>query len=128
GESNLEAKLLPLIDTQTDPSFAPYAKEGEVSLRISTKAKDEQEAKLVIDQAVEQVKALVGEYLYAEKDIPLEVEIARLLELYNFTLATAESCSGGLFAELIAKVPGTSSQFFGGVVTYTNEMKHRLLQ
>jgi len=127
GESNLEAKLLPLIDTQTDPSFAPYAKEGEVSLRISTKASNEQAANIVIDEAVERVKEYVGEFLYAQKDVPIEVEIARLLELHNLTLASAESCSGGLFAELIAKVPGTSSQFFGGVVTYTNDMKHRLL-
>ncbi|WP_138751525.1 competence/damage-inducible protein A [Paenibacillus sinopodophylli] len=127
GESNLEAKLLDLIDGQVDPTIAPYAKEGEVSIRVSTKASSAIDADLKIDETVAKIKALVGEFLYAQEDIPLEVEIVHLLRASNRKLASAESCSGGLFAELITNVPGSSGEYVGGVVTYTNIMKHHLL-
>lgn len=127
GESNLEAKLLPLIDQQIDPTIAPYAKEGEVTVRVSTKAASSEEADVKLDQTIAQIKAIVGEHLYAEEDVPIERQIVRMLQSKHFTLASAESCSGGLFAELITKVPTGSSCFLGGVVTYTNEMKHKLL-
>jgi len=127
GESNLEAKLLPLIDQQIDPTIAPYAKEGEVTVRVSTKAASSEEADVKLDQTIAQIKGIVGEHMYAEEDVPIERQIVRMLQSKHFTLASAESCSGGLFAELITKVPTGSSCFVGGVVTYTNEMKHRLL-
>lgn len=127
GESNLEAKLLPLIDGQSDPTIAPYAKEGEVSLRVSTKAGNEEEAAIKLNATIAQIKGIVGEHLYAEEDIPIERQIIRMLQSKNFTLASAESCSGGLFAQLITQVPTGSSCFVGGVVTYTNQMKHKLL-
>jgi len=127
GESNLEHKLLPLIDGQSDPTLAPYAKEGEVSVRVSTKASSEEEANVKLDATIDKVKGIVGEHLYAKEDVPIERQIVRMLQLKGFTLASAESCSGGLFAQLITKVPSGSSCFVGGVVTYTNEMKHKLL-
>ncbi len=127
GESNLEAKLLDLIERQTDPTIAPYAKEGEVAIRVSTKAPSEGEANPKIDETVSQIRALAGEFLYAERDIPLEEQLIALLRLSRRKLASAESCSGGLFAELVTSVPGSSGEFAGGVVTYTNQMKHQLL-
>ncbi|OME80066.1 competence/damage-inducible protein A [Paenibacillus sp. FSL A5-0031] len=127
GESNLEAKLLDLIDGQLDPTIAPYAKEGEVSIRVSTKASSSIEADLKIDKSVQQIKDRVGEYLYAEQDIPLEEEVIHLLRASRRKLASAESISGGLLAELITNVPGSSGEYVGGVVTYTNIMKHHLL-
>lgn len=127
GESSLEAKLLDLIKGQHDPTIAPYAKEGEVSIRISTKAYSADEANKKMDLTVETMKKRVGEHLYAELDIPIEVEIVRLLRSSKRRLAAAESCSGGLFAELVTNVPGSSGEFVGGVVTYTNAMKNKLL-
>lgn len=127
GESNLEAKLLDLIDGQLDPTIAPYAKEGEVSIRVSTKASSSIEADLKIDKSVQQIKNRVGEYLYAEQDIPLEEEVIQLLRASRRKLASAESISGGLLAELITNVPGSSGEYVGGVVTYTNIMKHHML-
>ncbi|MGO4696486.1 competence/damage-inducible protein A [Paenibacillus sp. 2TAB26] len=127
GESNLEAKLLDLIDGQLDPTIAPYAKEGEVSIRVSTKASSSIEADLKIDKSVQQIKDRVGEYLYAEQDIPLEEEVIHLLRASRRKLASAESISGGLLAELITNVPGSSGEYVGGVVTYTNIMKHHML-
>lgn len=127
GESNLEAKLLDLIEGQLDPTIAPYAKEGEVSVRVSTKASSLEEANKKIDATVDAIKKRIGVHLYAQEDIPIEEEVVRLLRSSRRRLASAESCSGGLFAELITNVPGSSGEFVGGVVTYTNAMKNKLL-
>lgn len=127
GESNLEAALLDLIDGQTDPTIAPYAKEGEVAVRVSTKAPTEAEAAMKIDATVDKIKERVGEFLYAQEDIPLEEAVVRLLRASRRKLASAESCTGGLFAEYITSIPGSSGEYSGGVVTYTNEMKHKML-
>ncbi|XEC97179.1 competence/damage-inducible protein A [Paenibacillus tarimensis] len=127
GESSLEAALLDLIDSQTDPTIAPYAKEGEVALRISTKAAGEAEANAKIDRTVAAIMERVGQYLYALEDISIEEAVVRLLRSSKRTVAMAESCTGGLFAELITAIPGSSGEFAGGVVTYTNKMKVTLL-
>lgn len=127
GESNLEAALIDLIDGQVDPTMAPYAKEGEVSLRLSTKRATQDEADMVFDAAVADISQRVGDHLYAQEDIPLEARIVQMLRKAQKRLASAESCTGGLFAELMTGVPGSSGEFLGGVITYTNEMKHKLL-
>ncbi|MBM7564685.1 competence/damage-inducible protein A [Paenibacillus sacheonensis] len=127
GESSLEQALIDLIETQTDPSIAPYAKEGEVAIRVSTKALSELEANARLDAAEQQIKERVGQFLYAREDIALEEAVIRLLRASRRTLASAESLTGGLFAQLITRIPGSSGEFTGGVVTYTNLMKHRLL-
>src|SRR5690606_8668063 len=79
GESRLEHELLDLIDSQTDPTIAPYAKEGEVTIRVATKAESEDEANGRIDSTVQQIRNRVGRYLYAEEDIALEEAIVRLM-------------------------------------------------
>ncbi|MCU6707174.1 competence/damage-inducible protein A [Paenibacillus sp. J5C_2022] len=127
GESSLEERLIDLIERQSDPTLAPYAKEGEVAIRISTKASDPVAADGKLDEAVGEIRRRLGDHLYAEEDVPIEEVIVRLLRASRRRLASAESCSGGLFAELVTSVPGSSGEFVGGVVTYTNEMKHKLL-
>ncbi|RXZ77896.1 competence/damage-inducible protein A [Paenibacillaceae bacterium] len=127
GESSLEAAVIDLIEQQSDPTIAPYAKEGEVALRISTKARSEAEAFAKIDETVSAIMARVGEFMYAQEDISIEEAVVQLLRNSTRTMAVAESCSGGLLAEMITSVPGSSSEFVGGVVTYTNAMKHKLL-
>ncbi|MFS0727913.1 competence/damage-inducible protein A [Paenibacillus sp. 1P07SE] len=127
GESSLEAAILDLIEGQSDPTIAPYAKEGEVALRISTKARTAAEAHERIDATVSQISERLKQFMYAQDDIPIEEAVIRLLRNSMRTLASAESCSGGLLAEAITSIPGSSSEFKGGMVTYTNEMKHRVL-
>jgi nicotinamide-nucleotide amidase len=127
GESALEAALLDLIDGQTDPTIAPYAKEGEVSIRISTKAGTEAEAFSRIDETIASIEARVGQFLYAKEDIPIEEAVIDALRNAGLTLTTAESCTGGLLAELLTSVLGSSAAYTGGVITYTNEMKQTLL-
>ncbi|MFC4811216.1 competence/damage-inducible protein A [Paenibacillus sp. GCM10023250] len=127
GESSLENALIDLIEHQTDPSIAPYAKEGEVAIRLSTKALSELEANGRLDETEKTIRERVGQHLYASEDITLEEVVVRLLRSSRRTLASAESLTGGLLAQLITRIPGSSGEFTGGVVTYTNLMKHRLL-
>ncbi|WP_274651480.1 competence/damage-inducible protein A [Paenibacillus humicola] len=127
GESALEHQLIGLIDGQSDPTIAPYAKEGEVAIRLSTKALSEREAAGRLDETEAQIRSLVGEHLYAAEDIPLEEAVIRLLRSEGLKLASAESVTGGLLTQLITNIPGSSGEFLGGFVTYTNHMKHRLL-
>jgi len=127
GESALEDLLIDLIKGQSDPTIAPYAKEGEVAIRLSTKAADEAEAAAKLDETVRAIERLAGRYLYAREDVPLEVTVVRQLRAAGKTAASAESCTGGLLAELITSVPGSSEAFAGGFVTYTNAMKRDAL-
>jgi nicotinamide-nucleotide amidase len=127
GESALEDLLIDLIKGQSDPTIAPYAKEGEVAIRLSTKAAGEAEAAAKLEVTVKAIERLAGRYLYAKADVPLEETVVGLLRASGKTVAAAESCTGGLLAELLTRVPGSSEAFAGGVVTYTNAMKRELL-
>ena len=80
-----------------------------------------------IDRAIAAIEPLVGEHLYAKADVPLEQTVIDRLRNAGKTVAVAESCTGGLLAELLTSVSGSSGAFAGGIVTYTNAMKHKLL-
>lgn len=127
GESNLEASLIDLIEQQTDPTIAPYAKEGEVLIRLATKSSSLQEAELKLNDMEEQILDRVGKYLFARADVSLEQVLVEQFTKHHLSLAAAESCTGGLFGELITSVAGSSQMFTGGVITYSNIMKHELL-
>ena len=123
GESKLETVLLPLIDGQTDPTIATYAKEGECSLRIASKRATEAEAKAAVDEMLQRVEAIVGEYIYSCDDEDLIDVVGRLLLEKKITISCAESCTGGLFAGALTDIPGISAVFEQGYVTYSNAVK-----
>lgn len=123
GESVLETKLLDLIDDQTDPTLATYAKEGECSLRIASKRKTEAEAREAVDEMVEKVKERVGEFIYSCDDEELVQVVCRKLMEKGLTLSSAESCTGGKFAAAVTDIPGISAVFQRGLVTYSNQAK-----
>ncbi|RAV22779.1 competence/damage-inducible protein A [Paenibacillus contaminans] len=127
GESLLEHKLIDLIDKQTDPTIAPYAKEGEVTLRLTTRAGSLSEADAKMADTEREIRERLGEYLYADRDVPIEqVIVDRLIEL-GLSLSAAESCTGGMLSDMITSVPGSSEAYHGGLITYTNRLKHALL-
>lgn len=123
GESQLETALLPLIDGQTDPTFATYAKEGESYLRITSKDKDPAAAKARVEAAIEQVKELVGEFIYSTDGGTLPETVGSLLLEKGLTISSAESCTGGMFASALIAIPGISTAFDRGLVTYSNRAK-----
>ncbi|MCL6603017.1 MAG: competence/damage-inducible protein A [Paenibacillus sp.] len=127
GESLLEDKLIDLIRNQTDPTIAPYAKEGEVTVRISTKAPSEQEAMVKLNVLEKQIQEILPEHMYANVNIPLEKLLVDRMANAGLTLSAAESCTGGLLMETITGIPGSSSMFLGGIVCYSNDMKKKLL-
>lgn len=123
GESMLETKLLPLINKQTDPTLATYAKEGECSLRIASKRASREEAKQAVDDMLEQVKAIVGERIYSYDDEELVNVVAKKLMEQGLTLSSAESCTGGMFAAAMTGISGISQVFDRSIVTYSNQAK-----
>ena len=123
GESKLETVLLPLIDGQTDPTIATYAKEGECSLRIASKRASEAEAKAAVDAMLQKVEAVVGKYIYSCDDEDLIDVVGKLLLEKKITISCAESCTGGLFAGALTDIPGISAVFEQGYVTYSNAVK-----
>lgn len=127
GESMLEDLLIDLIREQTDPTIAPYAKEGEVAIRVSTKAANAEEARGKLEPTLQAIRARTKRYLYAEEDIPLEAAVIRLMAQKRLTLTLAESCTGGMIAASLTSVPGSADAFLGGVVSYSNAVKHRQL-
>ncbi|WP_410510893.1 competence/damage-inducible protein A [Paenibacillus sp. BR2-3] len=127
GESLLEDKLIDLIRNQTDPTIAPYAKEGEVTVRISTKAPTENEAMQKLDVLEAQIREILPEHMYANIDVPLEQLIVDWMADAGLTLSVAESCTGGLLMESLTNTPGSASMFMGGIVCYSNDMKRKLL-
>ena len=127
GESSMEAQLRDEMNAMTNPTLAPYAKEGECELRITAKAADEKAAHALIDPGEADLKAHFGPLVYGA-DIPsLEAAVFALLKEKGFTLGTAESCTGGLVAKRMTDLAGVSSVFRGGVVSYATEVKHTVL-
>lgn len=127
GESALDDRLSDLISVQIDPTIALYAKEGEVTIRISTKAPNEREAMEKLNRLEEQIKGIVPEHLYANEDVPIEKVIVDMMADRSWTLSAAESCTGGLVMETLTSIPGSATMLLGGVVCYTNQIKHKLV-
>lgn len=128
GESQVEDKILDLIDRQTNPTIATYAKTGEVHLRVTAKAKNEDEAKKLLKPVVKEIKNRFGDYIYSTKENEtLEMAVVKLLDKYELTVTTAESCTGGLLAGRIVNVPGASDVFREGFITYSNKAKRKIL-
>ena len=127
GESMLETKLLPLINTQTDPTLATYAKEGECCLRIASKRSTVEEAKAAVDAMLEKVKERIGEFIYSCDDEELASVVAKKLLSREITISSAESCTGGMFAAALTGIPGISRVFDRSLVTYSNSAKRQEL-
>jgi nicotinamide-nucleotide amidase len=123
GESLLEEKLIDIIKNQKNPTIAPYAKDLEVTLRITAKSKSDKEANDLINETEDRIKDIVGEYLYGYDDTTLEETVAKLLVKNNFTIAISESCTGGMVSSKLINYPGISQSFMEGCVTYSNEAK-----
>lgn len=128
GESQVAEEIQDLIDKQTNPTIAPYAKTGEVHLRVTAKAEDEKKCKEMIKPIVRELKKRFGKNVFATReDKTLEEAVVDLLKEKNMTLSLAESCTGGAVAARIVNVPGASDALMCGYVTYTNRAKRKCL-
>jgi len=127
GESAMETQIIDLIDAQTNPTIATYAKMGEVTLRVSAKIQAGENAELIMKPVIDEIKKRAGDCLYSDSNQNLDDVVANLLLEKNITISTAESCTGGLISETLTNIAGISKVFIGGAVTYSNESKAELL-
>ena len=127
GESSVEDKLHDLMVGLTNPTLAPYAKEGEVMLRVTALADTDEAADSMMRPVLDRVQAAIGSYIYGIDAGTLEETVFHLLKDRGLTLSTAESCTGGLISKRLTDIPGSSSVLKGGVVSYSNEAKIKFL-
>lgn len=128
GESRVETEILDLIDAQTNPTIATYAKTGEVHVRITAKAETAEAAKELIKPVVWEIKSRLGKYIYTtEEAVTLEDAIVDMLKAADMTLTTVESCTGGLLSGRLVNVSGASDVFEQSFVTYANKAKKKLV-
>jgi nicotinamide-nucleotide amidase len=127
GESAVDQMFRDEMDRMTNPTMAPYAKECDCLLQVTAKADTAAEAEEMIRPVMEQAAARLGEYVYGIDVECVEEAVFALMEQNGMTFAAAESCTGGEVSKRFTDIPGASAHFLGGAVTYTNEMKARLL-
>ena len=126
GESAMEQKVLDLMDSE-NPTVAPYAKDGWCLLRVTARAQDERKAHELIRPVEEEIRSRFGDDLFGTGETTLEAELAKTLIAKKITVATAESCTGGLVASKLVSFAGISSVFIEGAVCYANDAKVRRL-
>ncbi len=128
GESKAETDIIDLIETQTNPTIAPYAKNSEVHFRVTAAAKSPEEAEQLLAPVVDELYRRFGDFIYTTKEEEtLEEVTVRLLKERGLTLAVAESCTGGLLTGRLVNVAGVSEVLKEGFVTYSNEAKMKNL-
>ena len=128
GESRAETMIKDMIDGQTNPTIATYAKTGECDIRVTARAANEAEAMELIDPAVEELFKRFGDNIYTtHEEETLEQTVVRLLKEKGLTVTTAESCTGGLVAARLINVSGASDVIKSGFITYCDETKHSIL-
>ncbi|MBO0440328.1 competence/damage-inducible protein A [Candidatus Enterococcus ikei] len=128
GESQLVTELKELIDTQTNPTIAPYAKPNEVTLRLTAKISDAAKGQALLDSLEAQVMTKVGEYFYGYGDDNSLVKVTvEALKAHGKTISAAESLTAGLFQSTLGDIAGVSEVFKGGFITYSAETKEQFL-
>jgi nicotinamide-nucleotide amidase len=127
GESSMEMQIKDIIQQQSNPTVAPYASEGEAVLRLTAAAPTEADAMRLIAPVEQLIRERLGDAIYGIDDETLPVKAGNLLREKGQTLVTAESCTGGMIGSALTDLPGSSDFYFGGFVTYHNDMKQHLL-
>lgn len=126
GESAAEEKVKDLL-ANANPTLAPYAKSGEVELRITAKAPDEATARSMNAELEQKVRERLGDFVYGVDEDTLESVVVRMLVERKLKLALAESCTGGLISHRVTNIPGSSDTYLAGIVSYSNTAKTRFL-
>ena len=134
GESLLETKIKDIMDSQTNPTLALYAKTGEVLLRITASSEEECECEKLISDLLNEIESRVGEYIYLVGDenvsssqTEMNSVVANLLVENNFTISIAESLTGGKITSMLVEKSGISNSLLEGIVCYSNDSKVRTL-
>lgn len=128
GESSMENVISDLVTAQSNPTIAPYAKRGEITLRVTVKyipGKDDPDS--MMEPVMNEIKARLGQYIYSFENEELHKVTADLLLKNGTGIAIAESCTGGMLTSMLTDIPGISKVLYMGAVTYSNESKISVL-
>ena len=123
GESQVEHNLGEMMRNSANPTIAPYAKEGEVELRVTASGQNKEECMALISPAIEKIQGEIGEFIYGIDVKSLQNAVVSKLCEKKLRLATAESCTGGLVGKRITEIAGSSDVYLGGIVSYANSVK-----
>jgi nicotinamide-nucleotide amidase len=127
GESDVETRVRPLYQLYPDTETTILAAPSGTQLHPRTWSRDPATAEKLLDEITDRMALALGEHLYSTRGEALEEVVARVLTENRATVAVAESCTGGMLAERLTKIPGSSSYFLGGVICYSNELKTSLV-
>ena len=123
AESDLDQTIAPVYKKYDNPVTTILAAAGDIQIHLRARCSTEAEAMALLTEVAGPIELLLGDRIYSHNGSPLEVTVGDALRKHNATLSVAESCTGGLLAERITSVPGSSEYFLGGFVTYTTRMK-----
>jgi len=128
GESACDARVAPIYKRYTDVSTTILAAPGEIQLHLRAQAPSSDAAQLRVDDLVDKLEAELDSAVFSDNGDSLEQIVSYYLQMRSATLAVAESCTGGLVAERLTSVSGSSRYFIGGVVAYSNDLKTKLAE
>ncbi|WP_026674215.1 competence/damage-inducible protein A [Alkalihalobacterium bogoriense] len=127
GESQLESDLVDIIEKQSNPTIAPLAGDGEVTLRLTVKHHDQKTRESMLDEVETEINARVGSFFYGYDETSLLQEVVKELVQHSATIACAESLTGGRCSEQLTSLAGASRYYRGGIVSYATDCKKSLL-
>lgn len=127
GESEMEMRIMDLIEAQSNPTIAPYVNMGEIVVRVTARCRDAGEAESMICPVIDKIRERLGTNLYSVSGETMEEVVVRLITEKNISISTAESCTGGMLAAKLVNVPGVSRVFEKGFITYSDRAKIDLL-
>ena len=127
GESAVDERIAPVYTQHKNPQTTILFTNTDIEIHLTAQGKTEGEAELLLDGLAGQIEERLGDAIFAFRGETMEEIVGLRLGVNGFTLAVAESCTGGLIAHRLTEVPGSSNYFMEGVVTYSNESKTRLL-
>jgi nicotinamide-nucleotide amidase len=122
-ESALDARIAPIYQKYKNPVTTILAKPGQVEVRLTARGKTKEEAERLVQELGGQIEASLEEYIFARSETSLEEVVGMQLAMKQSTIAVAESCTGGMLAQRLTSVPGSSKYFLSGIVTYSNQSK-----
>lgn len=124
-ESEVDQLIAPYYRSCSNPSTTILATQGSIEIHLRARAATEPEAEAKLAELGDNIDLALGDHVYSTKGESLEEVVGIYLVMRRKTIAVAESCTGGLLAERLTRISGSSNYFLGGVVCYTNEMKTR---
>lgn len=127
GESEMETKILDIVEAQSNPTIAPYVNQGEIVIRVTARCKDRNSANQMINPVIDKIRDRLGIMLYALNGESMEEVVVGRLLADDIDISLAESCTGGMLASKLVNVPGVSKVFEHGFITYSNQAKMDVL-